>query len=102
MIHVVAIITAKPEQREKMLEAARANVAAVLAEDGCIEYTLVVDAEGFGGVAKLGPDSFAFIERWRDAEALKAHSNAPHMNAYRANVGDLTASRTVHVLAPAE
>ena len=30
MIHVVAIITAKPGMRETMLEAARANIPAVL------------------------------------------------------------------------
>ena len=101
MIHVVAIITAKPGQREKILEAARSNIPAVRAEDGCVEYTLVLDAEGFGGAAKLGPDTFAFIEKWRDADALKAHSNAPHMNAYRTKVGDLTANRAVHVLSPA-
>ncbi|MGZ8269398.1 MAG: putative quinol monooxygenase, partial [Burkholderiales bacterium] len=38
MIHVIAIITAKPGQREKIFEVARANLAAVRAEDGCIEY----------------------------------------------------------------
>lgn len=38
MIHVVAIITAKPGQREAVLEAFRANVPAVQAEAGCIEY----------------------------------------------------------------
>ncbi len=38
MIHVVAIITAKPGQREAILQAFRANVPAVHAEQGCIEY----------------------------------------------------------------
>ena len=37
MIHVIAIITAKPGQRDTILEAARANIPAVLAEDGCME-----------------------------------------------------------------
>ena len=32
MIHVVAVITAKPGQREKILEAARDNLAAVRAD----------------------------------------------------------------------
>ena len=101
MIHVVAIITAKPGQREKIMQAARANIPAVLAEDGCVEYTLVTDADEFGGAAKLGADTFAFIEKWRDAAALKAHSQAPHMNSYREKVQDLIASRAVHVLSPA-
>ena len=36
MIHVVAVITAKPGMREKVLEHFRANIPAVKAEDGCI------------------------------------------------------------------
>ena len=35
MIHVVAVITAKPGKREEVLAAFRANVPAVRAEKGC-------------------------------------------------------------------
>ncbi len=102
MIHVLAIITAKPGQREAMLAAVRANVPAVRAEDGCIEYGPAVDAEGLGSFqTKFGPDTFLVIEKWRDAEALKAHAAAPHMAAYAAKVKDLIAGRVIHVLAPA-
>jgi quinol monooxygenase YgiN len=102
MIHVVAIITTKPGQRETVLTAFRANMPAVLAEDGCIEYGPALDAEGLGGwQAKVGPDTFVVIEKWRDVAALKAHAAAPHMAAYGAKVKDLLASRTVHVLSPA-
>ena len=103
MIHVIAIITAQPGQREKILEAARANIAAVKAEDGCIEYGPAIDTEGLGNFQnKFGPDTFVFIEKWRDAQALKAHAAAPHMAAYAAKVKDLIASRVIHVLTPAE
>jgi quinol monooxygenase YgiN len=102
MIHVVAIITAKPGQREKILDAARANIPAVLAEDGCIEYAPAVDAEGIGSFqTKFGPDTFVFVEKWRDAAALKAHAAAPHMAAYGAKVKEMIASRVIHVLSPA-
>jgi quinol monooxygenase YgiN len=101
MIHVIAIITAKPGQREKILEAARANIPAVLAEDGCIEYAPATDAEGLGSFqTKFGPDTFVFMEKWRDAQALKAHAAAPHMAAYSAKVKELIASRVIHVLSP--
>ena len=43
MIHVVAVITAKPGQRENILAHFRANVPAVRAEKGCIEYGAAVD-----------------------------------------------------------
>lgn len=101
MIHVVALITTKPGMREQVLEAFRANVPAVRAEDGCIEYGPAIDAEGLGGFqAKVGPDTFVVIEKWRDIAALKAHAAAPHMAAYAAKVKDMLAGRVVHVLSP--
>jgi quinol monooxygenase YgiN len=102
MLHVVAIITAKPGQRENVLEAFRANIPAVRAEDGCIEYGPTIDAEGLGSFqAKFGPDTFVVMEKWRDAQALKAHAAAPHMAAYAVKVKDMIASRVIHVLSPA-
>jgi quinol monooxygenase YgiN len=103
MIHVVAILTTKPGQRATVLAAIRANLPAVRAENGCIEYGPAVDAEGIGGFqTKAGPDTIFVIEKWQDAQALKAHAAAPHMAAYAAKVKDLIASRVIHVLAPAD
>lgn len=102
MIHVLAIITAKPGQRDAVLAQFRANVPAVRAEDGCIEYGPAIDAEpGTSFQAVLGPDSFAVIEKWASLDALKAHASAPHMASYGARVKDLLASRVIHVLSPA-
>ena len=102
MIHVVAIITTKPGQREAVLAAVRANLPAVRAEKGCIEYGPAVDADGIGSFqTKAGPDTIFVIAKWQDAEALKAHAVAPHMAAYAAKVKDLVAGRVIHVLSPA-
>ncbi|WP_372614267.1 putative quinol monooxygenase [Aquicoccus sp.] len=99
MVHVFAVITAKPGQRDAVLEKFRANVPAVEAEDGCIEYRAVVDAEDAGGFqAPLGPDTFAVVEKWENMVALQAHAAAPHMKAYGAAVKDMLADRAVHVL----
>lgn len=100
MIHVIAIITTKPGQRETVLAAFRANMPAVHAEPGCIEYAPAVDAEGAPG-ATFGADTFLAIEKWADADALRAHSQAPHMVAYGASTRELVASRVIHVLSPA-
>jgi quinol monooxygenase YgiN len=101
MIHVVAVITAKPGQREKILEAFRAHVPAVRAEDGCIEYGAAVDADGLGSFqTKFGPDTFVVVEKWASVDALKAHGAAPHMAAYAAKTKDMIASRAIHVLSP--
>lgn len=102
MIHVVAVITTKPGQRENVLKEFRANMPAVHSEDGCIEYGPTVDADGFGSLqTKFGADTFIVIEKWRDAQALKAHAAAPHMAAYSTKVKELLANRVVHILTPA-
>jgi quinol monooxygenase YgiN len=102
VIHVIAVITAKPGKREEVLKHFRANVPAVRAEKGCIEYGAAVDAEPALPVqTKWGPDTFLVIEKWESLEALKAHAAAPHMAAYAAKVKDLLAGRVIHILSPA-
>jgi quinol monooxygenase YgiN len=99
MIHVLAFITAHPGRREEVLAAFRANMAAVHAEDGCIEYLPVIDSTGMGTFPKpVGPDTFVVIEKWRDAAALKAHAASPHMAAYGARTREMVAARAIHVL----
>jgi quinol monooxygenase YgiN len=102
MIHVVAIITAHPGQREGLLQATHQNLAAVRAEAGCIEYIPVIDAPDIGSFqAPIGPDSFVMIEKWESKEALMAHATAPHMTAYSQKTRELVASRAIHILTPA-
>jgi quinol monooxygenase YgiN len=102
MIHIIAVITAKPGMRDNILQHARANLAAVRAEKGCIEYGPAVDADSAPAIqTKYGADTFVFIEKWESMDALKAHAAAPHMAAYAAKVKDLVASRVIHVLSPA-
>lgn len=101
MIHVVAIITAQPGQRAKVLQAFLANTAAVRAEEGCIEYTATIDAAGLpASPGSIGEDSFIVVEKWASLAALQAHAVAPHMKAYAAQVKELTAKRVIHVLEP--
>jgi quinol monooxygenase YgiN len=102
MIYVIATITAKPGMRSQILEAFRANMPAVHAEKGCIEYRPAVDAEGAGAMqTALGPDTFVVIEKWESLDALRAHAASPHMAAYGAKTRDMIASRVIHVLSPA-
>ena len=101
MIHVIAVITAKPGKREEVLQHFRANVPAVRAEAGCIEYGAAVDAEPALPVqTKYGPDTFVVVEKWESMNALKAHAAAPHMQAYGAKTKELLASRVIHILSP--
>ena len=99
MIHVLAIITAKPGRRAEVLRHFAANRPTVLAEAGCIEYGAATDLENMG-TAAFGPDAFVVIEKWESADHLKAHAAAPHMKDYGAKTKDLLASRVIHVLSP--
>jgi quinol monooxygenase YgiN len=102
MVHVLAVITAKPGKREEVLKHFRANVPAVRAEKGCIEYGAAVDAEAALPVqTRYGADTFVVVEKWESMDALKAHAAAPHMAAYGAKTKELLASRVIHILSPA-
>ena len=96
MIHVVAILTTLPGQREAVLTEFRAILPTVHAEEGCIEYVPVIDVAGTND--QFGADTFVVIEKWSSLETLGAHAKAAHMAEYGAKVGPMMASRAVHVL----
>lgn len=101
MIHVIAVISAKPGMRDAILQAFRANVPACKAEQGCIEYGAAVDLEdGPGFQKKYGADTFLVVEKWASLDALKAHAASPHMAAYAAKTKDMIANRAVHIMTP--
>ena len=101
MVHVIAVITAKTGQRESILTHFRANVPAVRAEKGCIEYSAAIDADPALPIqAKYGPDSIVVVEKWESIDALKAHGAAPHMAAFGAKTREFIANRAIHILSP--
>jgi len=102
MIHVIAIITTKRGQRDSVLQTFQANVPAVRAEQGCIEYEATIDAApSLKFQTEFGPDTFVVVEKWESTAALEAHLAAPHMAAYSAKTRDFIANRVIHVLSPA-
>ena len=101
LVHVMAVITAKPGMRDYLLSLFSANVPSVHAEVGCIEYGAAVDTEGVGKFqTRFGDDTFVVVEKWESLDALMAHATAPHMAAYGAKTKDMIASREIHVLSP--
>ena len=100
-VHVLAVITAKPGKRAEILDAFRANVPAVHAENGCVEYGATVDAESTGAIqTKFGGETFVVIKKWESLDALKAPAASPHMAAYGAKTKALIESRVIHVMSP--
>ena len=96
MIHVLAVITTKPGLRAAVLEAFRANMPAVHAEAGCIEYGPVIDNPG--SPAKYGADTFIVVEKWESLDHLKAHGASAHMAAYGAKTREMLANREIHFM----
>ena len=96
MIHVLAIVTAKPGQRAALLELFKANVPNVHAEHGCVEYQPVVDVDG--AAPAFGPDTFVVVEKWATMADLKAHAASAHMKAYGEKAKPVFASAAVHVM----
>ena len=93
MIHVIATVTLAPGPRGRFLEVLNENVPNDLAED---------DAEtDIPSQPPRRPDVVVVVENWRDLAALKAHSTAPHMTAYRAKAKDCILSVSLQVLDPA-
>lgn len=103
MMHVIAVITAKPGKRQEILDVLRDVVPHVLAEPGCIEYSVTTDAGVPGTMhsqTPFGPDRFATIEKWRSLEDLERHSELPFVAEYFEKVVDLMADRKVHFFTP--
>ena len=102
MIHVIATVTLAPGTRAQFLDVFNANVPAVHAEDGCIEYGAAIDAPTDVAVqAPVRPDVVMVVEKWRDVAALKVHAAAPHMVAFRVKAKDWIQSTSLQILDPA-
>ena len=98
MINVVATISLKPGTRAEFLKIFNANVPAVLAEDGCVEYVPTVDVDSGLEAQCKDEDSVVVIEEWETLAALHAHSEAPHMLEFRKNAGDMIEGVSLKVL----
>ena len=102
MIHVIAAIELAPGTRDAFLAEFRKLISDVRAETGCLEYGPAIDAAtDIPTQAKIGPDKVVVVEKWESVDALKAHSIAPHMQAYRVKVKDYLRGMELRVLAPA-
>jgi len=96
-VHVIAVITTKPGKRAEVLDLFRANVPAVLAEDGCIEYGATIDCADAGFATPYREDTFVVVEKWESLAALGAHEASDHMKAYGAQTKDMLADRVIPV-----
>ncbi|MGP4689317.1 putative quinol monooxygenase [Agrobacterium pusense] len=83
VIHLVATLKAKPNQRAALFAALEEIVPSVRKEDGCLRYDLNVD--------RADPNVAVMLESWRDDAALQDHAQAAPFQSLKARLGELLA-----------
>ena len=86
-IVITAILKAHQGKEEALRQTLNRVIPPSREEEGCLAYVLheAIDT----------PGTFVFYEKYKHAEALDAHINSPHYQAYREEAGALLASREV-------
>ncbi len=102
MISVIASILVKEQSVSSFLEIFQNNVANVLAEDGCIEYMPMIDADVEIGDHRKKSNKVTVLEKWESVAHLERHLKAPHMQTYREAVKDMIESVSLSILEPAK
>ena len=87
--------------RDEFLTIFKANLPAVHAEEGCIEYFPAIDIELGVPTQELNENIVTIIEKWETLDHLKAHGVAPHMLAYKEKVKDIVADVKLKVVVAA-
>ena len=98
MIHVIASIGVGWGKRAEFIEIFKANVPAVLAENGCIEYVPAIDTDSGIEAQWLDETVVTVIEKWATLDALHAHLAAPHMEQFRQDTAQLVEDVSLSVL----
>lgn len=91
MIAVTLHVVTKPTEHDRFVAAARVLRDTTVQEPGNIEYSLWLPVDGGNEVV--------VVERWRDDEAMVAHTQTDHMAAFRAAVKGAVAAPPTSVRA---
>jgi len=83
MLIVTGSLAARADTLDELRRLSLEHVARSLAEPGCVEHGVAVDAND--GLRLV------FFERWADRDALEAHFRVPASRAFAARAGALVA-----------
>lgn len=92
MIYLISTMKLKPGSAETARAAAALCRVETLKEPGCISYDLMQSASD--------PDTFAFVERWRDRAAIDTHFKTAHLQAWREVAAKIVLSRHIEIIHP--
>lgn len=80
-VRVVARVNVRPDKLQDTLDAFNALVSATRAEEGCISYEVLQNAED--------PHDITFVEEWKSNEALDSHFATEHFGAVASRAAEL-------------
>ena len=100
MITVIVSITVRQQRKDEFIAIFNANVPAVRAEAGCIEYYPAIDIDTGLDRQSLDHNLITIVEKWSDIESWKNHLTTPHLRAYPQQVKDMVEGVTLKVLQP--
>ncbi|MDQ0217416.1 antibiotic biosynthesis monooxygenase [Peribacillus cavernae] len=81
MIIIHAFFKVDPNHRQDFIKQARQVGAPSQAEEGNISYHFYEDPEQ--------PNSFVFLEKWKDQEAITLHEETSHFKSFGSDVQDV-------------
>ena len=81
MVALIAKMKIKEGKMDEATELFRDLVPKVAAEEGTVAYAVCRD--------KVHPDLLVVVERYRDKEAIQAHSSTPHFKEFSKALGAL-------------
>jgi quinol monooxygenase YgiN len=84
MIIVTGSFIAKEAQLDTALALSLAHVQRSRLEDGCLMFSVNIDAEN--------SNRMVFLEEWRDMAALKTHFKVPECMAFASRLNELAES----------
>jgi quinol monooxygenase YgiN len=85
MISVIAKLPIKEGKVDEAVAAIKELVKDVAKEEGTLLYTLNRDSKN--------PNTLVFMERYKDKDALNAHSTTPHFKVFFAKSGVLLSGK---------
>ena len=102
MICVIATIEVAAGRRDELLALLQEVVPKVRSEEGCIEYTPMIDVSS-GLEAQYPPreNAIVIVEKWESLDALKAHLSTLHMAEYFEQAERLRLSMSLRIVQPA-
>ena len=80
---IIATVVAQPATRPELQDILAAQVSPTRAENGCVTYDFLVDAND--------PCVFVFYENWRTRDDLTEHLSKPHLKPLLDRKGELLA-----------